>query len=221
MRSVFPALVLAIVGQVLVPAAGSAETIIYTGMGLRSTANVTLEGGFSRTVYAGEINWTWSGGTPEGFASSFYSYCVDLQNLVVNPQEVTIRSTTEMADPNAASKAAWLFNTYASAVHAGGNHYAAAALQLAIWEALYDSTNSLTSGVFRVNSVANNQITTFAQEYLLALYSAPGGYSMSTAVWLDAKSGQDQVTAVDEPGAPVLTAFAALLLIGWRRRATT
>jgi hypothetical protein len=63
-------------------------------------------------------------------------------NELLDPQQVTVDSTNSLTTPAAdgAAKAAWLFNTFAAGIHAGGTGIQAAALQVAIWEAIYDGT---------------------------------------------------------------------------------
>ena len=77
----------------------------------------------------------------------------------------------------AGPKAAWLLNTYASAV---GTGVQAAALQIAIWESLYDNDHNLNTGNFSL--VTSNAAYTGAAEasliygqantYLNGLFSA-------------------------------------------------
>jgi hypothetical protein len=209
----------------LCPGVARAATIDFLGMG--NAEVVTLGGVRSVTAWAGEINWSWLTGSPTGSNDTFYSYCVNLLTDARDGQEVAIRSTTEMttATANGAAKAAWLFNTYASTVHAGTGSTGdalGAGLQLAIWEVLYDNTLStpLSSGNrYNINSgnffvaAASTAARNAANYFLLGLTGA--SYAGASAVWLDSPPtatgqhslGQDQMTkAVPEP--------ATLLLIG-------
>jgi len=199
---------------VLSPAVAGAEIIDFTGMGRRST--VSVAGVYTGTVYAGELNWTWIGAAPEGFAQTFYTYCVDLLNLVVDPQTVVVGSSS--SQPGAgAGRAAWLFNMYAPSVRASGTNTQAAALQVAIWEALYDSSGDLGLGNFRLTTTG--AIRDQANAYLASLYYAPGAYHTSVATWLDTARGQDQITArVSEPPTLLLFGLSLLLFAGRLRR---
>jgi hypothetical protein len=200
-------------GLALSPAPASAEIIDFTGMGRYAAVSVNMAGS-NMSVYAGEITWSFVGAAPEGFAQTFYSYCVDLLNVLRDFQTVTVSSTDESGSDGLA-KAAWLFNTFASTIHTSGTGAEAAGLQVAIWEALYDSANSLSGGIFRLNTTG--AVQTAANNYLSALY-ANGSYHTGTATWLDTRYGQDQITArVSEPST-LLMLGAALLAAAGRLR---
>jgi hypothetical protein len=201
----------------------SANSLIYDGMGNRSVVTIALNGVQEGPYYAGEINWLWDT-APEGFAEAIYTYCVDPFNSAISPQWVEQESTEVMIvdgilDPAAGGRAAWLFNTYAPSIRAGGTDIEAAGLQVAIWEAVNDSDNNLAGGDFAlvVNSTVWGgeelavQIRDQAQTYLDQLFYAPGQFHTSTAIWLDATpTGQDQITqlapptSVGEPGTLLL-----------------
>lgn len=201
-----------------------AETLRYDGLGKADV--VTVAGSVSGSFYAGELNWTWLGATPVGFDTSFYSYCVDLLNDVVNPQNVTIRSTTEMPTtaPGGAAKAAYLLNTFSQAIRTGGTAVQAAALQVAIWEAIYDPVLDLSNGNFQLITepwAISGQATALAiynqaSQYLQSL--GTGQYANATAIWLDAPvPGQDQITSVPEPAALLLLGIGALVAARFSR----
>ena len=72
----------------------------------------------------------------------------------------TARTPLTSGWQSAGTRAAWLFNTYAPVIHVGGTGTDAAALQVAIWEALYDTTPDLSKGAFTLlNQTTNAQVT--------------------------------------------------------------
>ncbi|HEY7497026.1 MAG TPA: PEP-CTERM sorting domain-containing protein [Vicinamibacterales bacterium] len=191
-----------------------AETIDYRGLGLHVNNLSITVGSLTEIVSAGELNWTWLNGTPAGYATNFFSYCVDAVNVLRDPQVVDVRGTADMG--SAGAKVAWLFNTFADEVRASGSGVRAAALQVAIWEALYDASNSLTGGTFRLNTTG--AVRTQAASYLSQLYSS--NYTNARTTWLDTARGQDQITrqAVPEPATLLLMGCAGLLFARQRRR---
>lgn len=206
----------------LTASSASADVIDFTGLGKNAAISATLTQGsttYVRNVSAGELTWSWIGATPDGFASSFYSYCIDLVNYLSDPQTVTVGWSEGFTNgvANGGAKAAWLFNTFAAVVHTAGTGIQAAALQVAIWEAMYDTydPSGLTTGNFRL--ATSGAIATQANAYLSALYP-DGVYQTSVAGVLATDHGQDQVTSrVSEPSTLLLLG-AGLALVARRAR---
>lgn len=214
----------------------SATQIDWTGLGKYAAIQVNLSGRNYNGV-GGEQTWQWLDSTPTGYSPTFYGYCVDLKNYLRDPQTVAIKSTDLLTPPDpgvlasgpyvqdAGKKAAWLFNNYAPVINAGGTGTDAAALQVAIWEALYDVTPNLSSGNFTLlNQSGNAAVTSKAIAILTDWWSAgPGGtFGTSTATWLDSPlgEGQDQIIAmpIPEPAAIILLGTGLLALARHRRR---
>jgi hypothetical protein len=192
----------------VVPSAATADTINY--LGPHPGSAVTVAGIRSGTFLAGELHWEW-----DSSGIDLYTYCVDIMNNMQYEQEVSVGTTDSISGayiaPDGGGKAAWLFNSYAAVVH--GNSVHSAALQVAIWEALYDSSWDLAGGNFILKTTGAIQMA--AYDYLKALYGNQGSYFTSTTTWLNTNRGQDQITrrSVPEPSVVLLFACGLLLLV--------
>ena len=198
----------------MAPAVAHAEIIQFNGLGYASVVTVggSIAANYHGGAWAGEMNWSWVGTAPAGFAQSFYAYCVDLSSYEQPQQTVTPVSTAGFTNgvPNGGGKAAWLFNEYASGIHAMTDATTAAvnaaALQIAIWEAMYDTTANLADGGFTATAT-NTAVTTKAAGYLSALYSSQPWTAVATVLSTD--KGQDQIVQqVGEPSTLMLMGLA-------------
>jgi hypothetical protein len=203
---------------IALPATTLADTFKadYVGVGDGKIITVGLDA-VTRSVWAGEILWKGLDGAPAEFAD-FYSYCVDLNTYLVDPQTFEVKSTTSFAPDG--DQVAWLVRTYAPVIHplAGTTaNWMAAGLQLAIWNVLYDDdfTVSGTDGLWSSTAGAAG----YANKYLGALSAALiSGPVAAQATWLDTNRGQDQVTVVPEPATLLLLSIGALAVSARRRR---
>ena len=211
------------------PLAGTASADVITFRGVGHASVVSIAGVRTGTFWAGELNWRWATPDPAGQPHDIYSYCVDVAHNLASSQTVSLESSDDLFDstPDGGKKAAWLFNKYAAGIRGNANDaqadISAAALQVAIWESMLDSSYNLGQGRFRLTS--NGAVRTQALLYLADLYSKPGGgYHTSEALWLDVanpNTGQDQITRmppIPEPGTMLLLGTGVAALCARRRR---
>jgi len=208
---------------------GTSSTLDWLGVGY-GLSNVhyanTGANPFDNTGWAGELVFTGSGVDLD----RFIAYCVDASVPLVDPEFVNIRHLNDLPDqPNvnpagqqtdAGGRVAWLLNTYASTITSNA---AAAGLQMAIWEVLYDPEGSydLTDGSFQWINWASYDgggvgAYNYAGTYLGAL-----GANTSDAFWLDdpgtvistKAQGQDFAAPnpVPEPGSTMLLLGTGLI----------
>ena len=199
----------------VMPAKANADQIKFNGPALTKTVTIggTQAGNYQGNVQAGALSWTWTGTPPAGFAQSFYSYCVDLAHFVTDPQDVTVRSSEGFTNgvENGGTKAAWLFNQYAAGIHQMTDLTTAAVysagLQVAIWEAMYDTTANLSAGGFTATT-SNTAVMTAATNYLNELYKS-NMVAVATILESTRATGQDQIVAqVSEPSTLMLMGLA-------------
>jgi hypothetical protein len=212
-----------VAASVLRPALAAADTLSFTGLGSGAWVNLQL-GSVTETGWSGEINWNM---TANGVTKAITAYCGDLFDDAKLPTQLGTLKTTAAVDANptishgaganAGSAAAYLVNTYAAGVH--GNNVQSAALQIAIWQAMFGA------GSFSVLSSTTNYNAIMSA---LSGFQLPGGSFTASALYFDvangsaigsAANGQDQViVGTPEPATIFLMLFAMVGMFGYQRR---
>ena len=246
---------------VLVPATARAGSITllndFTGVTVHyffqtSYPNIELQ-----AISLGSV--TMSGGTdllPSlNSPNSFEAYCVDIITPVLDSSEGlpeaggTYSATADVnmsgwsdptgitSDLDAGRKAAWLYNRFAPEISLDPSlTLERTALQIALWEALYDTgaDASFGAGVFYV-AQGYEPIANRANEYLAELVLNSAAVATADAAWLQLSftnaNGTDidaqdfigplgSTTPVPEPSAGLLLGMGAMSLAAFRSRRT-
>ena len=158
-------------------------------------------------------------------SDDFIAYCIDPTRSRTTYQDMYERPLTELPNagnpvttvqPGAGGRVAWLLNTYAgddwllAGATLADQNARAAALQLAIWEVLFDpfGAYSLRSGNLKLVWAAENHPVIYAYSNL---YFTSLGANASEGVWYDIKDplsgyGQDFAAPIPtpEPGSLLL-----------------
>jgi hypothetical protein len=150
--------------------------------------------GANKSLVAGEFRATFNGPTAPGYSSSFIAYCTDLLSALRSGY-FTPRTFPEGPNPETnpnwvalgGQKAAYLYNNNAAVV--SGDNLQTAALQIAIWEVLYDSNVDLMGGLFKVATV---DVKNAAQVILNTLAGVDDETLKTyTQTWWQATTGAD------------------------------
>jgi hypothetical protein len=203
----------------------------YLGKGAGINARVTSPIGTS-DLFAGQLSFQFANGTGvlAGSSGQHFTFCPDLYQVVSSSSnQYTLTDLQNMpvssgAAPMGAAKAAALNNLFAQfgteAVASGAAAEASGAFQLAIWEIVYESSESgfdLTSGAFRATNLDNSPLSSAvllaAQQFAIASSTEADGVSI---VGLANPNQQDQLW-VPTPGALALISMGGLIA-GRRRR---
>ena len=218
MRTLVRACVLMAAMALAWPTPASAGTIsidtFFQGYG----AHVAVAGEDASFVFGSVVM---SGGTglgdPLDAPATFEAYCVDFNTSIFGPTlpdppgtyDATRADMSTWADSGgltaqgSGQRAAWLYNEFASTFDADPTSDLGkrqrSALQMAIWNALYDSDFTVADNDDVHNTVYfiedNRLLTGLADSYLAALQLAGAGVNAADAAWLQLASADiDPVT---------------------------
>ncbi len=170
-------------------------------------------------------------------ADDFWTYCYDLFQYIQNGETVTY--TVDYSGPTERTldflgAVDYVLNGNSNTwsdpfawLHPANSHVAAA-IQVGIWESLYDTSGwSLDSGLFRASDLESATLTQYAafQNALNAANALPALFALT----IESETHQDQITGripgggrpqreLPEPGSLALFALAGVLAAVTRRR---
>lgn len=213
---------LAIVALALFLAAGTASagtiTAVFNG-GVSVDVTTPVLGAVAVNTSAGSFHITVTDPTGlESLPTQFDTFCVDLTHHVYSPDTASldVLSNWNLASTTTAGKlaASWLLNNFFAN---GAGIYGTAAYQIAIWEALYETTG--TFNVLSGNTFFASTATGAAQN-LLNIVPANTVYAnwLKTADIAGTTFAQDFGAPVPDGGATLMLLGGALMGLGALRR---
>lgn len=194
----------------LVGAANASSLFTYHGLVSEMSKSVNISfNGKSMTVGAGLAMISLNGG------SKFGGMCVDLEHFNSNGSsyQVNVKPIAERGPT--ANRAAWLFAQNANKITSKDM---GAALQLAIWDVLYDGGDGLSSG--KLKSSVTGNVKTLTNNLLTSSKSKSGDawYFQALSHGYKNDKNQDYMSTVPEPATMATLAVGALALTRRRRR---
>lgn len=211
-----------LLGAVVMTAQAQGNLTITNGYGNNVTVGLTGHVPTPFGVFAGDFNSYLSGG-PAGYPTFFESYCVDINSAanLGSPYAVTEASSSTL---NRGGQVTWLAEN-AIYLFASNPGYTAnqqrASLQLAIWNTLYDTDNTVSIGSFYLDTGPAG-VETLANLYLT---SSVGKTAAGVNNKISDNSGHGYQTLIKagtpEPGAIAYLSVlggGCLSLLGRRRR---
>lgn len=192
-------------GIVLVSAFSAAVAAPYTvkfkSTSVGQSAGITFFGN-NKNVFAGKLKFQ-----NVASGSQFFTVCADIANQITAGMVYRVENQLASASPLGIAKAGRIVAKHFTSANTNEK---AAALQLAVWEAIYDtgSSPSFSSGNFKAN--VSTSVKNQAYSYYSAI-STPGEALYMKAVPADC--GQSQLTVVPEPTALGALALGAALII--------
>ena len=142
------------------------------------------------------------------------SYCVDLLQTTGNGSVYAVELQSAVAKGDNYRNAAWLMNEFSAVADTAAKK---AGLQVAIWEAIYDSSHSLDSGGFSVQSTSGGAYAN-ANIYLSALAGVSSFSGLENYMVAYSATRQDQLIATPLPAAAWLFGSGLLGVLGFGRK---
>jgi len=184
-----------------------AAPLNLTGLGLGQNASASL-GSLSQNFFSGAQSGNYNGGP------SATLFCVDFDkhNSIPTSYDVSVLTETSLSNGALVGK---VFNKFSNFT----TNAEAAALQLAIWDAVYDGGDGLAAGSFKSSSFQSEVAAIFAADFTGVsshiTYYAPTSHGPNG----DLYQGMITGAPVPEPATMAVLALGAGALLRRRRRA--
>jgi hypothetical protein len=205
MTKVNTTLMVAVCACTAIPSPVLGSYMTYNGLGLNSQVRIHASGllGDTLKIPVGQLKGTYEN-------TDSLAYCVDLNHHVksanVTPEPISFVNHGDLV--------AWLYETCAESVMTG---IEAAALNVAIWEVIYETDATFDAGTGYFTISENQSVLDQANDLLASLGSIPSSYTPSNGMMvLHGENVQDVV--VPEPTRLGLPGVAAGGFLAKRRR---
>ena len=188
-----------------VSSSASLYDVKFLGTGAGKSVAITINGS-NKTVFAGKLNFKKNPAGP-----TFQTVCADLGVSISGGAVYGVTSSFSNVGTASVKKAG---NIVGASFNSANSNDDAAALQVAVWEALYDgaSAPSFSSGNFK--ATLSTTVKNKANAYYAKISQAGNAlYLKSTP----SHAGQSQLTAVPEPAALAGLGLGIALIV--RRKA--
>ena len=200
---------LLMLGLILLVSAPADAMVLGLDWGLGTSPITINHNGHNMNVWAGALHAYLGGtlGNPLPPNDGHYVgdvFCVDLDHEINLPTEYEVDPLSATALNNG-SRAAWLYSTYLPSVTSGS---AAAALQIALWDVVYDNGDGLGQGAFRYVSGLGAQTTTLAESIIA---SSSGQSADGTYFKVEGPYGQSMLGPVPEANSMLLLGLGLAL----------
>lgn len=194
---------LCLAAALLIPGIAAADVMTSNGTGMGDTIHYRMDGSYWKNSFGGQLFITYQN-------TDYTTYCVELTQPLGTGQVTEVPAEDVLNNSGAIHMLYEMYNDQVS------SNVEAAALQVAIWELLYEDGTDFdaASGDFRAWTVDYDIITT--ANSLLALVPDPTFFPENELIVLSSPCRQDVIISgppVPEPGTMAMLALGGVALL--------